>query len=158
MNTKQLQQEILDWDKANKNPYDKWQEPTANFFGRAESHGDVVLPSGTVEYVDIERDGDEALAVFTVDGVLFALAGYYSSWGSDWDNGLFRVEKRTVTIERYEKLEEVEEPDAPTASETQQFFSAVLNPAKSPSDEIREALEAVKAEKVERDSNGRRIG
>jgi len=100
-----IKQEILEWDASNKDQYDKWKEPNANFVDRSESHGDVVLPSGRVEFVDIERDGDTALAVFTVNDELFALAGYYSSWGSEWDNGLFRVEKRTVTLERYERVD-----------------------------------------------------
>jgi len=99
-----LKQEIRDWDLVNKDQYDKWLEPEDNFFQRLESYGNVVLPSGEAEYVDIEREGDAALGVFTVDGDLFALAGSYSSWGSNWDNGIVRVEKRTVTLERYEQI------------------------------------------------------
>lgn len=66
--------------------------------------GDVELPSGTAEYVDIETSDDIDLAVFSLGGNYYALGGSSSSWGSDLDTGPYEVEKRTVTIERWETL------------------------------------------------------
>jgi hypothetical protein len=103
MSVKALQQEILDWAAAQGSHYHNTDLDL--FWSHLES-GDVELPSGTAEYVDMETNiGDgESMAIFSVGGTFYGLVGTYSSWGSEWDAGPYEVEKRTVTIERWETL------------------------------------------------------
>lgn len=99
---KVLRQEILDWVRTQGRHYHNTDFDC--FWSHLESD-DITLPSGTAEYVDIESVGvDEQLAVFSVGAVHYAFGGSSSSWHSEWDSGPYEVEKRTVTIERWETL------------------------------------------------------
>ncbi len=103
MSTKVLKQEILDWAAAQGRNYHNTYFDL--FWANLESE-DIELPSGRAEYVDVDTSiGDgESLAIFSVGGNNYAFRGSYSSWGSEWDSGPYEVEKRTVTIERWETL------------------------------------------------------
>ena len=97
-----IQGEINDW-VATKGQH--WHNSSLDFFWSFLEAEDIQLASGNASYEDMEILGvDDALAIFSVDGVFYALSGSYSSWGSDWDNGVHAVEKRTITIERWETL------------------------------------------------------
>lgn len=99
-----LKQEIAEYVASQGRHYYNWD--IEKFFSDLENEGDIVLPSGTAEYVDVVHEvGDgESLAIFSVNGANYAFKGTYTSWGSEWDSGPFEVEKRTVTIERWETL------------------------------------------------------
>lgn len=103
MSIETLKHEILDWTATQRRGYANTDLDI--FWSYLESE-DIDLPSGKAEYVDMETEvGDgESLAIFSVNGNTYALRGTYSSWGSEWDSGPFEVEKRTVTIERWETL------------------------------------------------------
>lgn len=100
---KALRQEILDWASVQGLNYHNTYFDL--FWATLESE-DIELPSGTAEYVDMEAYGGdgESLAIFSVAGTNYAFGGSYSSWGSEWDSGPYEVEKRTVTIERWETV------------------------------------------------------
>lgn len=103
MSVATLRQEILDWAKAQGQNYHNTYFDL--FWSHLESE-DIELPSGTAEYVDMQTNiGDgESMAIFSVAGTNYAFRGSYSSWGSEWDSGPYEVEKRTVTIERWDTL------------------------------------------------------
>jgi len=104
MNTAQIAQEIEEWAAGNRESWQKYDDPIEVFVYRVENWGDVVLPSGKVEFVDIDQNDDESFFVFNINGTDFAVTGSYSSWGSDWDSGVIEVGKRTVMIDRWERL------------------------------------------------------
>jgi hypothetical protein len=97
--------DIKAW-KAAQYPRYRYEESFDAFWSSLETEVDVELPSGKrAVYVDMEILGiEDALAVFRVDDEYFAFGGSYSSWGSNWDTGPFKAEKRTITIERWEAL------------------------------------------------------
>ena len=103
MSASTIKQEILAWvaeqgKHYSNNDYDV-------FCARLE-WDKVQLPSGVATHVDSILDvGDgESMFIFSVDEVTYGIRGTYSSWGSDWDSDPIEVEKREVTIERWEAL------------------------------------------------------
>ena len=98
-----LQHEIENWAREQGRHYHNTNLDL--FWSRLESE-DIELPSGRAEYVDTELDiGDgESLAIFSIGGNYYALRGTYTSWDSSWDTGPYEVEKRTVTIDRWETV------------------------------------------------------
>jgi hypothetical protein len=103
MSTDILKQEIEDWVETQGRHF---HNTDLDLFWTHLESDDIELPSGIATYVDMENEvGDgESLAIFSVGGNFYALRGTYSSWGSEWDTGPYEVEKRTVTIERWETL------------------------------------------------------
>lgn len=100
-----LSNDIKAW-RAAQYPQYRYDEPFDAFWTSLETEVDVELPSGKrAVYVDMEILGiEDALAIFRVDDEYYAFGGSYSSWGSNWDVGPLKAEKRTVTIERWEAL------------------------------------------------------
>lgn len=151
-----LYDEIKAWSLVNKDPYDAYLMPLDNFWRQLENGESVQLESGLAGYRALEVDFDEATGVFELDGKTYAVKGSYNSWGSEFDAGPFRVEPEDVVVVTWVVHEDAPEPEL---TPDEEFFTAVLNtPAsKSLTEIMREAVEAVKESKVERDSYGRRI-
>lgn len=100
MSAQTIQAEIETWQEANP-AKDYWNvDDFQNFWTAVEQGEDITLPSGRVEYVTQEQNGDESLAVFSVGGTNYALKGYDNSWASAWEE-VREVVQETVTLTRW---------------------------------------------------------
>jgi len=104
MSAEQIQAEIDVWQSQNPPRYVWDVDDYQNFWSEVELGTEINLPSGKVEYVDVEINGDDALAVFTVDETTYALKGYSNSWNSAWDGGVVNVSKETFTVTRWTEI------------------------------------------------------
>lgn len=103
MSAETIKQEILAWVREQGKHY---QNNDYDVFCNRLEWDEVTLPSGLATHVDSVLDvGDgESLFVFSVAGTNYGIRGTYNSWDSEWDSDPVEVEKRQVTIERWETL------------------------------------------------------
>lgn len=98
MSAQTIENEIVTWSEQQEPHY---YDTAFEHFWQTLEWKDIELPSGLARHVDVQSDEDESLGIFSVDGEHYALRGSYSSWGSDWDSGVHKVDLRAVTLQRW---------------------------------------------------------
>ena len=99
MSTSEIESEIREWSEQ-QGPH--YHDTVWDHFWATLEWKDIELPSGKARHYDVQNEvDDEALGIFILDGEFYALQGSYSSWGSTWDGGVYKVEKRAVVTERW---------------------------------------------------------